>query len=141
MNTKILMFVIGIFMSIATFAQTEIDSRLYAKYDKAYLEKLSQENPQQLEKMNFFVKNAGYVIDMPDKPVEYKELVRLSDNSKNITLDEIKNFNPYLYSCKNDISRTTYYKIGNTGKLLIMRSLQELNRMYDNYIKIKTLKK
>ncbi len=141
MKTRIFMFVIGIFLSIATFAQSEIDPRLYAKYDKAYLEKLSQENPQQLEKMNFFVKNAGYVIDMPDKPIEYKDLVRLSDNSKNITMDEIKNFNPYIYNCKNDVSRTTYYKIGNTGKLLIMRSLQDLNRMYDNYVRVKSLKK
>jgi hypothetical protein len=140
MKTKMLIFFMGVLFSVVSFAQVKIDPRLYAKYDKSYLEKISKENPQQLEKMNFFVEKAGYIIDMPGKPIQYKELVRLSDNSKDISLEEIKNFNPYLYNCKNDVSRTTYYKIGNTGKLLIMRSLQELNRMYDNYLKLKSLK-
>ncbi len=119
------------------FGQVKIDERLYAKYDKAYLEKISRENPELLEKMNFFVEHAGYIIDMPDKPIEYKDLVRKSDHSKDITMDEVKNFNIYLYDCQPAIDRSTYYKIGNTGKLLILRSSQELNRMYDNYKKIK----
>jgi len=141
MKARIISFlaVFVLFVSVS-FAQTEINPKLYAKYDKAYLDKISKEHPAQLDKMNFFVEHAGYVIDMPDKPIQYKELVRLSDNSKNITLEEIKNFNPYLYNCKNDVSRTTYYKVGNTGKLLVMVSLQELNRMYDNYIKVKNNK-
>jgi len=136
MKTKIILFASIIMFGFSVMAQqVEINQKLYAKYDKAYLEKLQKENPEQLKKMNFFADHFGYIIDMPDKPIEHKDLIRLSDNSKNITLEELKDFNPYLYNCKNDLTRTTYYKIGNTGKLLIVRSLQDLNRMYDNYTK------
>ena len=136
------MFVLGAFMSLMSFAQQdEIDPRLYAKYDKEYLEKISVENPKLLEKMNFYLQKSWTITDMPDKPIHYEELRRLSDNSTNITLDEIKNFNPYLYNCKNELYSSTYYKIGNTGKLLIMRPLMDLDRMYKNYLKVKRLKK
>jgi len=138
MKTKTLLFTVFMGVTAVLFAQVKIDERLYAKYDKQYLEKISKENPQLLEKMNFFVEHAGYIIDMPDKPIEYKDLVRKSDNSKDISIDELKNFNVYLYNCFPDVERTTYYKIGNTGKLLILRSTQELNRLYDNYKRIKT---
>ncbi len=130
-----------VIFSMAAFSQQTIDSRLLAKYDQVNLQKMQQDNPEQLDFLNYYVEHAGYLVDMPAKPIQYTDLVRLSDNSKAISSGELTNFNPYLYNCKNLQDKNSYYKVGNTGKLLIMVAMKNLQTQYNNYKRMKTLKK
>ena len=124
--------------STTVFSQQTIDNRLLAKYSQADLQKMQ---PDQLDFLNYYVEHASYIVDMPNKPIQYTDLVRLSDNSKAISAGELTNFNPYLYNCKNLQDKNAYYKIGNTGKLLIMVAMKNLQNQYNNYKKVKTLNK
>jgi hypothetical protein len=132
---------LSVVLSATAFSQQTIDSRLLAKYDQASLQKMQQDSPDQLDFLNYYVEHAGYLVDMPQKPIQYTDLVRLSDNSKAITSAELINFNPYLYNCKNLQDKNSYYKVGNTGKLLIMVAMKNLQNQYNNYKRMKTLKK
>lgn len=142
---KIIRFFTGfsllVIFSTTAFSQQTIDNRLLAKYDQAGLQKMQQDNPDQLDFLNYYVEHAGYIVDMPAKPIQYTDLVRLNDNSKAISSNELTNFNPYLYNCKNLQDKNSYYKIGNTGKLLIMVAMKNLQTQYNNYKRMKTLKK
>lgn len=134
------LFSLLVVFSMTAFSQQTIDSRLLAKYSQTQLQKMQQNNPDQLDFLNYYVKHVASIIDMPDKPIQYTDLVRLSDNSKNISLSELTNFNPYLYNCKSLQDKNSYYKIGNTGKLLIMVAMKNLQTQYNNYKRMKTLK-
>ncbi len=127
-----------VIFSMTGFSQQTIDNRLLAKYDQASLQKMQ---PEQLDFLNYYVEHAWSIIDMPNKPIQYTNLVRISDNSKAISSGELTNFNPYLYNCKNLQDKNSYYKIGNTGKILIMVAMKNLQNEYNNYKRIKTLKK
>ena len=135
------LFSLLVVFSMTAFSQQTIDNRLLAKYSQAELRKMQQDNPEQLDFLNYYVEHAGYIVDMPDKPIQYTDLVRLSDHSKSISLGELTNFNPYLYNCKNLQDKNSYYKVGNTGKLLIMVAMKNLQTQYNNYKRMKTLKK
>jgi len=135
------LFSLLIVFSMTAFSQQTIDNRLLVKYNQTELQKMQQDNPEQFEFLNYYVEHAGYIVDMPQKPIQYTDLVRLSDNSKSISLDELTNFNPYLYNCNNLHDQNTYYKIGNTGKLLIMVAMKNLQTQYNNYKRMKTVRK
>lgn len=141
MKTVHLIILVSVFLFVSFFgnAQQTFDSRLLTKYDKSSLDKMQQDNPEQINFLNYYVEHAGYIVDMPEKPIDYVDLVRLSNNSKAITLTELDNFNPYLYNCKNLPDKNSYYRIGNTGKLLIMVAMKNLQTQYNNQKRIKTI--
>lgn len=140
MKTSIFLLTLFSLSITVAFSQKNIDNCLYAKYGKEELQKMQQNSPEQLDFLNFYVKHAGYFVDMPNKPIQYTDLIRLKDNSKNITANELINFNPYLYNCKNLQDKNSYYKAGNTGKLLIMISMKDLQIQYKNHKRMQNLK-
>lgn len=142
MNLKYLTtFVLLMSISFYSFSQLEetIDSRLLSKYSQEYLNKLKMDNPDEFDFLNFSVKNSHTIMDFAvDKAFDFKMLRKINPITKQeievSTLDEInENFNPYLYNCKIGQKNQMCYKVGNTDKMIVMRSKASLDMKYRSY--------
>jgi len=137
MKIKKLIFVITMLFSIYSFGQ-RIDSRLSAVYSP---EELNSMNPNAIKYFNFYVKNSYRIVNFTTtKPIDYKILYKINPKTKEIISEKINysdivDFNPYLFSCETAQDKATYYKIGNTGKLLIMLSREEIEKEFRNKTK------
>lgn len=123
-------------LSYSQKKSSKYDSRLLTKYTSEYLESLQAED---LDYLNFIVDNSYYLMDAQTvKQINTVALVRVDPQTKAETpitsLDEIQNnFNPYLYNCEIGAANQTYYTIGSTGMILVMRSKASLDMKYRSY--------
>jgi len=135
------LFILMMGITFCSTAQLEksIDSRLLAKYSEDYLNKLHAENSDHLDYLNFYIKNCFTIQDFTEnKDVEYMLLKKTDPNSnKEIEINSIEgideNFNPYLYNCEPGNFQPNYYKIGDTGKMIVMESQAALKTKYKDY--------
>lgn len=134
-------FVLLMSISFYSFSQLEetIDSRLLSKYSQEYLNKLKMDNPDEFDYLNFSVKNSYLIMDFTTNKVFDFQMLRKTDpiTKQEIevnTLDEIdENFNPFLYNCEIGQKNQMCYKVGNTGKMIVMRSKASLDMKYRSY--------
>lgn len=139
--------IVSIFLLVSTciaFSQSntvKINPKLYEKYTAEFLEDLSKENPGQIAYLNFYVENACYIIDMPEKPIKCVLLEKKSEDP--VTAADLEDFNLYEFNVLTKENERRYYKAGNTGKLIVVRSNKEIRRMFENAKRStsKTLKK
>lgn len=129
--------VLAMVIPFLTIAQsgTKVNSKLKTKYSQEYLDKLQAENPDRIEFLNFYIDNACYVIDMPDKPVTCLELEKIGAEQgmeKMIDQKDLVEFNMYEFNIAPSFKDTKYYKAGNTGKMIIVRPEKDVLRMYEN---------
>lgn len=120
------------FISLLLGAQQEvrIDERLLAVYDAAYLERLQDEHPFLLQRLNFYLDNAWY---LSDYPVEKGEL-----NFPVVQIDDPSSINILLLEKEQglhkDFEKETAYSINGTRKVLIFRSGREFTRMLNEHL-------
>lgn len=75
---------------------------------------------------------------MPDKAINYVDLERVDHatgqltGDKNISLDDLQNFNPLDYNVTFDQKSNTFYKAGNTGKLVIAPAAVDMQNAIKN---------
>lgn len=139
MKEKFLLLIGVVLFTAFSYAQEQPNSKLCDVYTTQHLANLKNNNPDAITYFNFYVNNSFEIVEAPDKPINKVELKRIDFNTKAILSDEIiendlMDFNPLLYNCVTSDSRT-YYSIGNTGKLLVMYSTEEIQ------VKFKQLKK
>ena len=128
------LFLMMPFLTLAQKSSNGIDQRLNAKYSVEYLNNLKSQDPAALDYLNYFVENVYRIIDMPDKQIVCLDLMRVDvANNQPITLAEMKNFNFYNYNCTILPDKRMFYKIKNTGKLLIIVSEKDLKDSFSNY--------
>jgi len=121
------------FLTFAQISNNGIDQRLNDKYSIEYLNDLKSQDPAALDYLNYFVENVYRIIDMPDKQIACLDLKRVDvTNNQPITLAEMENFNLYKYNCTVLPDKRMFYKIKNTGKLLIIKSEKELKDSFSN---------
>lgn len=132
----VLVFILGF-----TAYSQQADSKLCDVYTVDQINNFRQNNPSSIDYMNFYVNNVAIITDFPEgKQIETQQLFRVDFKTGTVLSDEITeadlmDFNPYLYNCKPANSKNTYYIIGSTGKLLIMRSTQEMAKKYKQHQK------
>lgn len=136
---RLLLSVFVLLMGFSAYSQ-QADSKLYDVYTMEQIDNFRAKNPKAIDNMNFYVNNVYYIIDAPSKSIESQELKRVDFKTGAILSDEItafdlEDFNPYLYNCKPANDKKTYYTVGNTGKLVVMRSTQEMAAKYQQYQK------
>lgn len=122
------------FLSVAQ-SSTKVNPKLKTKYSQEYLDKLQAENPDRMAFLNYYADNACYVIDMPDKPVTFLDLEKLDAEDgmeKEITQQDLVEFNMYKFNIIPSFKDTKYYKAGNTGKMIIVRPEKDVLRMFEN---------
>lgn len=129
--------VFAIFISLASLAQ-QYNTKLTVKYDVTKLNDLKQNHPDQLEVLNHFVEEGCYFIDMPEKEIDYNELQKVDPKTGEINYDhvittnDLIDFNPMEYNCIYNDAGSNYYKVGDTGKLLIVPSESDFRIAIEN---------
>lgn len=137
---KFLLVFILFFTSVITFAQ-EFNQKLLVKYDEATLTELKKNNSVEFEYLNLYVTRACSFKDMPDKDIKYTELKRIDINTGEViedyevSEDDINNFNPFLYNIKLDYNWNTYYKVGKTGKMLLVWAEKDIRNEAENIVR------
>tara|TARA_R110002050_G_scaffold102774_1_gene211630 strand:- start:79490 stop:79834 length:345 start_codon:yes stop_codon:yes gene_type:complete len=110
-------------------------------YGQTRLDELLQDQPEYIDYLNFYVKNAFYILEnIPEKKLEgspdISELVFIT-SGKSVQIEDIENLNILLISLKRNSNEYYTYKIGNTGKAIIFRAPQD---MLDDYNTTKRVK-
>jgi hypothetical protein len=86
--------------------KSAIDPRIYAAYERDYVDRVAQINPFLIQYWTFYLENAYFITDMPsektDDAMEYA----------NIKIDN-------LYNMKHDWDTLKAYRIEGTSKLLV----------------------
>lgn len=132
MNRKKMIIVLLTFFIGANVFSQDYNEKLLVKYAEDEIKTLKKENPQEYELLNYFVENGFRIIDMPDKPIEHKELIKIEDESKQITSSDLSGFNPLEYKDCIYGSERQYFKAGNTGKLIIIPKASRLRNEIEN---------
>jgi len=139
-TTKIIFLLAFIFGSFICNAQ-EVNQKLLVKFDANELKEMKKTNVENLNFLEYYVSDALYFVPVPDKPVNYKELVRINPKTKaisenqTITQADIDDFNPLEYDISYEPDRYTYYLAGNTGMLLVVPSQRDLKSGADKRVK------
>lgn len=125
----------------------EINSKLFAKYDQEFLNELKTQNLKELYKLNYFVEQGCYVIEMPSKPIELIELKKINPKTGYIipdyiiTEEDLDDFNPLEYNIYRSALKNTYYKAGDTGYIIVVQSDADLDNAIENYMRVNNIKK
>lgn len=135
---KIILLSMLVISGITAFSQSlAIDSRLYAKYSEEDLLDMQQNRPQDLDYLNWFVENSYVIKDVVNPGVlDYPKLKYMDRETKmegsEVTEFDAENFNIMEYGF--EISKSSnVYLIGNTGKILVFYSSDDLTKLYNEY--------
>jgi len=139
---KIVILLLAISTVFATHSMSQqiinVDSRLSVVYDQDYINDLLQNNPQELEYLNWYLDNS-YVIVFAgqDKCAQMPYLKYINPEDKSIgenvmSIDE-ENFNIFLYSFERQYDKKSHYRIGDTGYAVIFESHLKLAENFNKY--------
>ncbi|MEA3448364.1 MAG: hypothetical protein U9Q98_07955 [Bacteroidota bacterium] len=132
---KLLLIPVALFMVSSAFSQ-DYNQNLLVKYSDEEIQNLKADSPNEFELLNYFVENGFHIIDMPDKPIDHKELVKIDGATKEITPSDLVGFNPLEYEGCIYGSERQYFKAGNTGKLIIIPRTSQLRNQLENIKRI-----
>ena len=123
------------------------DPRLYKCYDSAFLDTLMIYRSNLIVYLNFYLDHAFFIADLPpNKSLDVPDISEVlmiprkeSERYRNFDLT-VEGYNPanwniLRYNFKRSFDDRTYYKIGNTGKVLVFYSGSELNDIFNEYKK------
>ena len=136
---KIILLSMLVISGITAFSQAlPIDSRLYAKYSEEDLLDMQQNRPYDLEYLNWFVENSYLVKDVVNPGVlDYPKLKYMDRETKmegsEVTDFDAENFNVMEYGFEIAARSSNVYLIGNTGKILVFYSNEDLTKLYNEY--------
>ena len=137
---KIKVLLASFFLALGCYchAQTvQPDERLLERYNQEYLTNLSQNSPITLELLNFSLDNVWYITDdnaFVDKTLPYLYFVDVNtgkESQQRVNDINDASFNIVNYYYEQDYARPTAYRIGNTGKVLVIRSVKDITLMYN----------
>lgn len=110
-------------------------AKLSIKYDAAYLKTLKEKTPAVFDYIYYFVNHSYEIIDYPVGKV-YPEINKINPKSRviisePITPEDLNNFNIHNFDYSVKYDTRNFYKLGNTGKCLIMYSSSEIARQFN----------
>ncbi len=120
---------------------------MLVKFDANELKEMKKTNSDNFDFLEYYVSEALYFVPLPNKHVDYKELIRINPKTKEVSENQIiteadlDNFNPLEYDISYELDKYTYYLAGNTGMLLVVPSQRDLKLGSDNRIKLQKLNK
>ncbi len=131
------LLVISIFI-VNTLYSRDYSPKLLEKYSYEELKQLETDSPEQFELLSYFVESGYYFMEMPEKAIQYEILKKVDlstgkiDEGYVITEKDLNDFNPLSYNCNfKDLIRS-YYKVGETGMLLVIPTTIELRIAIEN---------
>lgn len=136
---KIILLLSLILMGFGAFSQvSSFDSRLYARFSEEDLLEIQRNNPVDIEYKNWFVENA-FVIKEIENP-ESSNYPKLKYFDKETKLDgaEVNEYNPETFNvmeCSYELlaKSSNVYRLGNTGKIIVFYSREDLIKLFNEY--------
>lgn len=123
-----------------SYAQVVPDSRLLSNNSKQQLELIQENNPVVILYMNFYLDNSYYITSLPmDKTSNLEDISIIKNKESGQTIDieflskNSSEFNINNYDFKRYHNKPSYYKIGKTGKVFVIRSGDQINMMFNKY--------
>jgi hypothetical protein len=116
----------------AANAQTENnpDARLFVRYSADYLTEIQQSNPGLISLMNYRLDFSWQIVEIGPKVSEYPELHRFDANTKSVgsafTSSDMAGFNIMEWNTESFYDKRNYYRLGDTGKVLVIFSEKEV---------------
>lgn len=147
MKTKKIIILIAFILGFSFCYAQETNQKLLVKFDANELKEMKKTNSDNFDFLEYYVSEALYFVPLPNKHVDYKELIRINPKTKElsenqiITEADLDNFNPLEYDISYELDKYTYYLAGNTGMLLVVPSQRDLKLGSDNRIKLQKLNK
>ncbi len=142
MKTIKSMIFITLLIMASNLCGQELNPKLLARYNSEALLEIKNSNSFQYEVLNYFVEEGFLITEMPEKEINYLELYKLNpetgdiDPSNTITESDLVNFNPMEFNCMYEQNKNRYYKAGNTGKIIIIHSLDDISIAVENRIRL-----
>lgn len=135
---KILLLVVLLIFIINFLVAHDPNPKLLVKYSADEILQLKKDSPEQFELLNYFVESGYYFMEMPKKEIEFETLKKIDSQTGQvvdgyvITEEDLSNFNPLNYNCNFRDLKRSYYKVGETGMLLVIPATHELQIALDN---------
>lgn len=113
------------------FSQVEsnIDPRLEEVYDASYLERMQDNHPVILQRMNYYLDNAFFITDFPEEKgspdfpvIQVEDLSTINILQLEEELGLVRNF-----------EQRTFYQIAGTEKVLVYYSGKEFTEAFNEY--------
>ena len=141
-STHVILFLL-LLTSSTILAQSKIipDNRLFIKYNVEYLSNLSEKNPETLDYLNFTLDNSCYLINEDGDKFKNCTQLELYDNTNKAfskvfpSSIELSELNILNYNIELSYNQRTFYRIGNSTKILAFYSLKEMADRYNQYKK------
>lgn len=137
---NMIMLMVAVLTGVAVFSQqlVPIDDRLRAKYSDEDLLEIRRNNPADIEYLNWFLDNAFVVKEIRNPESTDIQKLRYLDKETKMAGAEVTEYNPETFNvmeCKITIlqNSSNSYKIGNTGKVLVFPSREDLTRLFNEY--------
>lgn len=136
---KIILLLSLILMGFGAFSQvSSFDSRLYAKYSEDILLNIQNNDPADIEYLNWFVENAFVIKEINDPESSAYPKLRYLDKETKMEGAEVTEYNPETfnvleYSYEISAKSSNAYLIGNTGKLLVFYSGETMTKLFNEY--------
>lgn len=137
---NMIMLMVAVLTGVAVFSQqlVPIDDRLRAKYSDEDLLEIQRNNPADIEYLNWFLDNAFVVKEIRNPESTDIQKLRYLDKETKMAGAEVTEYNPETFNvmeCKITIlqNSSNSYKIGNTGKVLVFPSREDLTRLFNEY--------
>ena len=117
----------------ASYSQDNADfnSKLSSKFTTEELQEISKAYPDSILFLNYIAEKGYYFIEFPkEKEIPHKII-------ENITLKDLETFNIFNYNIEFLDNKNNYYKLGNTGKLLVVVSMKDIRQFSKQQKQIK----
>ena len=123
MRNIIIFFISALCISTFSYSQnnSEYSPKLFIKYSKKELKKIAKEFPDSILFLNYIAEKGYYFTDFPPKPISHNVI-------ENFTADKLNYFNIFEYDVQFLENKSNYYKLGDTGKLLILMSMKDVKQ-------------
>lgn len=106
---------------------TDIDDRLLVKYDHDYLQQLQENHPVLLQRLNYYLDHAWYIMDYPKE--------KATTDLPSITIENIEEINILQLEKEQQLQRDPQkqmvYKIAKTDQVLVYHSAKKFNQNFD----------
>ncbi len=140
------MKIVILFLAISTvfathlFAQQSIvaDARLSDVYSQDYLNDLEQNNPQEIEYLNWYLDNSYQIVYAGVEKCEQMPCLKHLNTETKLPGEIVnsineEDFNILLYSFERGYDKKTHYRIGNTGYAIVFESHLKLAENFNTY--------
>jgi hypothetical protein len=132
---------VGLLLLIAASLSAQsvyVDTRLDAVYSEEYLSDLELNNQDQLKYLNWYLDNSYTIVYAGIEKCEQMPYLIHFDPVNKIVGDNVESvneetFNVFKYYFERGYDTKAYYRIGNTGKAIVLESVVKLAKNFNIY--------